>query len=27
VLEIGYNLDDAPATVPDRIQRAFEKLA
>jgi len=27
VLEISYNLDDAPATIPDRIQRAFEKLA
>ena len=27
VLEIGYNLEDAPATIPDRIQRAFEMLA
>ncbi len=27
VLEIGYNLDDAPAAIPDRIQRGFEKLA
>jgi sugar phosphate isomerase/epimerase len=27
VLEIGYNLEDAPATIPERIERAFEKLA
>jgi sugar phosphate isomerase/epimerase len=27
VLEIGYNLEDAPASIPDRIQRAFEKIA
>jgi sugar phosphate isomerase/epimerase len=27
VLEIGYNLNDAPATVPDRIRSAFEKIS
>jgi sugar phosphate isomerase/epimerase len=27
VLEIGYDLDDAPGAIPDRIQRSFEKLA
>jgi sugar phosphate isomerase/epimerase len=27
VLEIGYGLEDTPANIPDRIQRAFEKLA
>jgi sugar phosphate isomerase/epimerase len=27
VLEIGYNLDNAPAAIPDRILRAFEKLS
>ena len=26
VLEIGYDLNDAPAAIPDRIQRSFEKL-
>jgi sugar phosphate isomerase/epimerase len=26
VLEIGYDLNDAPADIPDRIKRAFEKL-
>ena len=26
VLEIGYDLNDAPAVIPDKIQRAFEKL-
>jgi sugar phosphate isomerase/epimerase len=27
VLEISYRLDDAPDAVPERIERAFEKLA
>ena len=27
VLEIGYDLDDAPGAIPERIQRSFEKLA
>jgi len=27
VLEIGYNLEDASAAIPDRIQRAFEKIS
>ena len=27
VLEIGYTLGDAPATLPDRIHTSFEKLA
>jgi sugar phosphate isomerase/epimerase len=27
VLEIGYDLNDTPADLPDRIQRSFEKLA
>ena len=26
VLEIGYNLENPPAVIPDRIQRSFEKL-
>src|SRR3569833_253330 len=26
VLEIGYNLEDAPSSVSDRIQQAFEKI-
>lgn len=27
VLEIGYNLNDAPAAIPDKIKAGFEKLA
>ena len=27
VLEIGYDLNDAPAAIPDRIQQSFNKLA
>ncbi len=27
VLEIGYDLNDTTAAIPDRIQRSFEKLA
>jgi sugar phosphate isomerase/epimerase len=27
VLEIGYDLEDAPGAIPERIQRSFEKLA
>jgi hypothetical protein len=27
VLEISYRLDDAPDAVPERIERAFERLA
>jgi sugar phosphate isomerase/epimerase len=27
VLEISYSLNDAPAAIPERIQRAFELLA
>jgi sugar phosphate isomerase/epimerase len=27
VLEIGYNLEDATATLAGRIQQAFERLA
>ena len=27
VLEIGYDLNDAPGVIPEKIQRAFEKLA
>jgi hypothetical protein len=27
VLEIGYDLNDAPADIPGRIQKSFEKLA
>jgi sugar phosphate isomerase/epimerase len=26
VLEIGYSLNDPPAVLPDRIQKAFELL-
>ena len=26
VLEIGYTLGDAPATIPDRIRSAFDRL-
>jgi sugar phosphate isomerase/epimerase len=27
VLEIGYDLNDSPAAIPERIQQSFEKLA
>ncbi len=27
VLEIGYNLGDTTSTIPDRVQKAFERLA
>ena len=27
VLEIGYDLNDTPAAIPDRIQQSFDKLA
>ena len=27
VLEIGYDLENAPGAIPERIQRSFEKLA
>ena len=27
VLEIGYNLEDTPTAIPERIQSAFEKIA
>ncbi|WP_109489069.1 sugar phosphate isomerase/epimerase family protein [Occallatibacter savannae] len=27
VLEIGYNLEDAPGEIPERIQRAFENIS
>jgi len=27
VLEIMHNLGDAPASIPDRIQKSFDRLA
>ncbi len=27
VLEIGYNLGDTPATIPDRVQRSWDRLS